>query len=148
MRERRPPIDDPRLTRLGWDDFFRDQIANAPSATVARVVEEQRGAYRVAGQFEGWSEVSGRYRHDASDSADFPAVGDWVCLAVPAASGRALVLVTPFDPEQSYIVRKVVGDHEDIGGVGVQMPFLGRRLCPDDIATLCFWAAAGALDDP
>lgn len=54
----------------------------------------------------------------------------------------------PFDPEQSYVIRKVLGDQEDVGGVGVRMPFLGNPLCPDDIATLCFWAAEGALDDP
>jgi len=51
--------------RLGWD----------PS--VARVVEEQRGKYRVTG-CDGWVEVSGRFRHEAPSAADFPAVGDWV----------------------------------------------------------------------
>ena len=44
----------------------------------ARVVEEQRGLYRVAGDADGWAEVSGRFRHEAAHAADFPAVGDWV----------------------------------------------------------------------
>jgi ribosome biogenesis GTPase len=44
----------------------------------ARVIEEQRGAYRVAGEYDGWAEVSGRFRHEAEATADFPAVGDWV----------------------------------------------------------------------
>ena len=41
-------------------------------------MEEQRGLYRVAGDVDGWAEVSGRFRHDAAHAADFPAVGDWV----------------------------------------------------------------------
>lgn len=58
--------------------------------------------------------------------------------------------IEPSDPEASYIIRKVLGneDIQEVGGVGVRMPFLGTPLCPDDIATLCFWAAEGAVDDP
>ena len=51
--------------RPGWD----------PCAS--RVVEAQRGKYRVTG-CAGWVEVSGRFRHEAQSAADFPAVGDWV----------------------------------------------------------------------
>jgi cysteine-rich repeat protein len=59
--------------------------------------------------------------------------------------------IVPFAPEDSYLLHKISLDREEIealGGVGVRMPFLGRRLCPDDIATICFWAAEGAEDDP
>lgn len=55
--------------------------------------------------------------------------------------------IEPADPEHSYIVRKIIGDQAKVGGVGVRMPFLGTPLCPDDIATICFWAAEGATDD-
>jgi ribosome biogenesis GTPase / thiamine phosphate phosphatase len=66
--------------RYGWYRFFEEQIAHAPRLALrwARVVEEQRGRYRVAGDSEGWVEVSGRFRHDAARAADFPVVGDWV----------------------------------------------------------------------
>jgi ribosome biogenesis GTPase / thiamine phosphate phosphatase len=68
------------LDRLGWNPFFDGQRANVDRRDLrfARVVEEQRGAYRVAGEFDGWTEVSGRFRHEAASAADFPAVGDWV----------------------------------------------------------------------
>ena len=36
------------------------------------------GLYRIAGDADGWAEVSGRFRHEAASPADFPAVGDWV----------------------------------------------------------------------
>ena len=80
------------LERLGWSDFFQEQLGDeSPPPLIARVVEEQRGAYRVAGDFDGWAEVSGRVRHDARSAADFPAVGDWVCVAAPAGTERALI---------------------------------------------------------
>jgi ribosome biogenesis GTPase len=66
--------------RFGWNRFFEQQIGGEERAGLqwARVVEEQRGRYRVAGEADGWAEVSGRFRHAAAHPADFPAVGDWV----------------------------------------------------------------------
>jgi ribosome biogenesis GTPase len=66
--------------RFGWHPFFESQIASIARRDLqfARIVEEQRGLYRIAGGADGWVEVSGRFRHDAAGPADFPAVGDWV----------------------------------------------------------------------
>jgi ribosome biogenesis GTPase / thiamine phosphate phosphatase len=66
--------------RFGWTVFFEQQIGQEERVGLewARVVEEQRGLYRVAGDVDGWAEVGGRFRHDAAHPADFPAVGDWV----------------------------------------------------------------------
>ena len=66
--------------RFGWTPFFEHQAASLGRLDLrfARIVEEQRGLYRIAGDAEGWAEVSGRFRHEAVNAADFPAVGDWV----------------------------------------------------------------------
>jgi ribosome biogenesis GTPase len=64
--------------RLGWNSYFDEQIGEARALHYARIVEEQRGLYRVDGDAQGWVEVSGKFRHEAATSADFPAVGDWV----------------------------------------------------------------------
>ena len=64
--------------RLGWSSFFEAQRNDARELQYARVVEEQRGLYRIAGDADGWAEVSGRFRHEATSAAHFPAVGDWV----------------------------------------------------------------------
>jgi ribosome biogenesis GTPase len=71
------------LERLGWNSFFEQQIhanddGEASPLHWSRVVEAQRGGYRVAGEYEGWAEIGGRLRHQAQSPADFPAVGDWV----------------------------------------------------------------------
>jgi len=65
--------------RFGWNSFFEQQVATLGHSDLqyARIVEEQRGLYRISGD-EQWVEVSGRFRHDAASAADFPAVGDWV----------------------------------------------------------------------
>ena len=56
--------------RLGWNNFFEHQIGGQEFAHLqwARVVEEQRGLYRIAGDADGWAEVSGRFRHEAADA--------------------------------------------------------------------------------
>ena len=66
--------------RFGWHPFFEQQgrSSNARDLRLARIVEEQRGLYRIAGDADGWVEVSGRFRHKAASAAEFPAVGDWV----------------------------------------------------------------------
>jgi ribosome biogenesis GTPase len=68
------------LERLGWSPFFEEQRAQNGRYDLqfARVIEVQRDAWRVSGEFSGWAEPGGRYRHEASSPADFPAIGDWV----------------------------------------------------------------------
>jgi ribosome biogenesis GTPase len=80
------------LERWGWNRFFEQQIQQYERDDVrarlawARVVEEQRGLYRIDGGARGWAEVSGRFRHESSSAADFPAVGDWVGVAASAST--------------------------------------------------------------
>jgi ribosome biogenesis GTPase len=80
------------LERYGWNDFFRAQVTSEPDPVrVARVIEEQRGLCRVVGDFEGWTEVSGRFRHAAASAADFPIVGDWVVIAAEPGADRGVI---------------------------------------------------------
>jgi ribosome biogenesis GTPase len=94
--------------RLGWNAFFQAQVEqDAPAAVVARIVEEQRGAYRVDGDFAGWAEISGKFRHDARATADFPAVGDWVCITPPAGLPRRSDEVPVAKAERAVITRRL-----------------------------------------
>jgi ribosome biogenesis GTPase len=80
------------LERLGWNSFFQEQvISEFAQFRMARVIEEQRGLSRVAGDFDGWAEVSGRFRHEANSAADFPAVGDWVGVAAEPGAERGVI---------------------------------------------------------
>jgi ribosome biogenesis GTPase len=118
--------------RLGWNDFFQEQIAgDAPAPHVARIIEEQRGAYRVAGDFDGWAEISGKFRHDAHAAADFPAVGDWVCLTPTGAAERAVI--TRRLERLSTISRKAAGRAvaEQVLAANVDTIFLVTALADD-----------------
>jgi ribosome biogenesis GTPase len=101
-------------------------------ALAARVVEEQRGAYRVAGDFDGWAEVSGKLRHDAQATADFPAVGDWVVVSAPSGTQRGLI--TRRLARYSTISRKAAGRvvEEQVVAANVDTIFLVTAL-PDDL---------------
>jgi ribosome biogenesis GTPase len=129
---------------LGWNDFFQHQIAaEAPRPQVARITEEQRGAYRVTGDFDGWAEISGKFRHDARSTGDFPAVGDWVCVTPPAdvaaergmdgaaKAGRAII--TRRLDRRSTISRKSAGRavEEQVLAANVDTIFLVTALAED-----------------
>ncbi|HKY22448.1 MAG TPA: ribosome small subunit-dependent GTPase A [Vicinamibacterales bacterium] len=117
--------------RLGWSAFFEDQLGEAsPAPQVSRVVEEQRGAYRVAGDFDGCVEVSGKFRHDARSTADFPAVGDWVCVS---ASGTERGLIVGRLERRSKISRKAAGRvvEEQVVAANVDTIFLVTALTED-----------------
>jgi ribosome biogenesis GTPase len=80
------------LERLGWNAFFQEQLLpEFAHFRIARVIEEQRGLCLVRGDFDGWAEVSGRFRHDARCAADFPAVGDWVAVAAEPRAERGII---------------------------------------------------------
>lgn len=47
----------------------------------------------------------------------------------------------------SYLVNKIQGTHEAVGGSGAQMPLGGGALAPADIEIIRAWAQAGALNN-
>jgi len=98
------------LKRLGWNSYFdalwqdREQLEWLP----ARVISQQRGLWRVAGDFaECWAEASGTLRAGAEAGADWPAVGDWVATERLRPGGRPLIQKVL--PRRSKFVRKVAG---------------------------------------
>lgn len=95
---------------LGWDAYFeaawneRENDGCVP----ARVVSQQRGLWRVAGDFEErWAEPAGKLRKESDDGADWPAVGDWIAAEMVAAHDTALIHSVL--PRRSKFVRKVAG---------------------------------------
>jgi ribosome biogenesis GTPase / thiamine phosphate phosphatase len=95
---------------MGWNAYLAalwDEIAR-PEWVAARVVSQQRGLWRIAGDFaECWAEISGTLRAAAEAGADWPAVGDWVAAEMPSAGGRPSIQRVL--PRCSKFVRKVAG---------------------------------------
>jgi ribosome biogenesis GTPase len=103
-----------QLRELGWNSYFEEQwlSKDRTGMTPARIVEEQRQAYRVisdAGEHN--AEITGHLRHAAVDRSDLPAVGDWVSVHFP--SGESKALIHEVLPRRSRLSRKVAGDRLD-----------------------------------
>jgi ribosome biogenesis GTPase len=96
------------LEDLGWGPFFQQHSETTEDLIVARVAEEQRGAYVLLaqrGQLD--ATVAGRMMHEADAREDFPAVGDWV-LARPVA-GEDRAVIHKVCPRRTKLSRKIAG---------------------------------------
>jgi ribosome biogenesis GTPase len=110
----------------GWDGSTAAafEAAAGPGMVPARVVRQDRGRSTLVtplGILTG--EVSGRFRHEASGPADYPAVGDWAVVE-PSASGPALIHAVL--PRRSAFVRKAAGGavEEQVAAANVDIVFL------------------------
>src|ERR1700722_8013857 len=78
------------LEQLGWNSYFAalwDEVAR-PEWQPARVISQQRGLWRIAGDFaECWAETSGTLRAAAEAGGEWPAVGDWVAAEILSGGG-------------------------------------------------------------
>jgi len=98
------------IVDLGWDTYF-ETLWNAKreeNCVPARVVSQQRGLWRVAGDFpERWAEPSGKLRKEAEEGGDWPAVGDWISVELhPGQTNAAIQCVLP---RRSRFARKAAG---------------------------------------
>jgi len=65
-------------------------------------------------------------------------------VEVPAQEAPGYFRVRPFFPDSSYLVHKIEGTPEALGGFGARMPLGAPPLTEEDIATIRSWIAAGA----
>lgn len=114
------------LHDLGWDETFaRHLVDKDQSRQPGRIVVQHRDHYGLltaSGECDGV--VTGRFRHAAASSADFPAVGDWV-TCTPQASGGP-VLIDAVLPRRSKFSRLAAGTvpHEQVIAANVDTVFL------------------------
>ena len=90
------------LKDLGWNGYFeaqwKERFGEEADVEPARVVSQQRGLWRVAGEFgECWAEPSGKLRSIADLEGDsaWPAVGDWVAAEIVGDDRAVLHWVLP-----------------------------------------------------
>ena len=127
-----------RLEELGWNGYFealwKERFGEEESGLRAtRVVSQQRGLWRVAGEFgECWSEPSGKMRAlgEVDSEAAWPAVGDWVAAEVVGDERAILHWVLP---RRGVFSRKAPGKRveEQVIAANVDMAFLVAALDMD-----------------
>ena len=98
------------LERLGWNGYFEAcwREYEGSGCLPARVVSQQRGLWRVAGEFaECWAAPSGKLRQEADAGGLWPAVGDWVAAESCSSDERAIL--NGVLPRRSQFLRKAAG---------------------------------------
>ncbi len=65
-------------------------------------------------------------------------------VGVPSGDVPAMNYISPGDPNNSYLLHKVLGTHADVGGDGKQMPLNGAPLSQDKLDTITAWITLGA----
>lgn len=120
-----------KLQTLGWDDFFAQRYLpfQAEGWFPARVMQAQRGLYHLQGESAiGVAEVSGRFSHQATQSQDFPTVGDWVLVG-----GESAPVIHHVLPRRSLFSRMAPGSRteEQLIAANVDTVFLVSGLDHD-----------------
>lgn len=75
---------------------------------VGRILSQEKGLYRMISENgEQLAEVSGKFRYNAKNVSDFPAVGDFVLTDCSDTQGRAII--HGILPRKSVFIRKAAG---------------------------------------
>ncbi len=141
------------LERLGYDMFLEEAFRPyaARGFIPARVSIQHRKRFTLlssSGELEG--HVTGRFRHEASGEAEFPAVGDWVAAEI--APGENSARIHAILPRRGVLSRRMAGDaaREQILATNVNTLFIVTGLDGDfnvpRIERYIVIAALGGID--
>jgi len=122
------------LQSLGWNASREQQFTDHRGAgcVPARIAREDRGRYIVLHDGgDSAAEVSGRFRHEATGRAAFPAVGDWVAVRLAGSDASATIVAVL--PRTGVFARKVAGEttEEQIVAANVDAVFVVAGLDGD-----------------
>jgi ribosome biogenesis GTPase / thiamine phosphate phosphatase len=98
------------LSVWGWNSYLEAlwNECGREGWVPARVIAQQRRYWRVAGDFEEcWAEAAGKLRLTAEEGGDWPAVGDWVGVALRDRGSAAQIQEVL--PRRSQFLRKMAG---------------------------------------
>jgi ribosome biogenesis GTPase len=122
------------LQSLGWSSFFARSYGSyrEQGFTIGRVAIAYRNSYVLyTEQGELTAEVTGKLRHQAVGTQDFPAVGDWVVIRIIGSEEQATIHAVL--PRKSKFSRKMAGGktEEQIVAANVDTIFLVSGLDHD-----------------
>ncbi len=125
------------LEALGWTPFFGQQIDRDGDhhLTPVRVVEEQRGRYRVLGTGGSWpAELAGRLRREGTATGGtLPCVGDWVMARIPPTPAEGIAVIHRVLVRRTKFSRRAAGNRtvEQVVAANVDMVFLVQSMNRD-----------------
>ena len=120
------------MEAYGLNSRFAGQAQAFPGYTLARVVSQEKGLYRIVSEYgEKNAEVSGKFMYEARTVSDYPAVGDFVMTDWNELGGNAVIhrMLT----RRSLFTRKAAGSsrQEQLVAANVDTLFLCMSLNND-----------------
>ncbi len=111
-----------RLKKYGINDRFIQEANLYKKLTIARVVAQYKGMYKVVTvSADLQAEISGKLRHCTNHLSDYPAVGDYVMIS--CESGKHAVIHHILSRKSAF-TRKAVGISEQIQVVAANIDFV------------------------
>ena len=98
------------LTDLGWNAFFQNNFEQYKDKTYSalRISRENLGKYTAMSECgELVCEVSGKFRFENENPANFPAVGDWAVGTIMLDEMKAVIHAVL--PRETVFSRKTAG---------------------------------------
>lgn len=80
------------LEKYGLTDRFKNEAILYPQFSLARVIAQYRGLYRIITEKgEKLAEISGKLRYATEDLAKYPTVGDFVMVSTKETQGNSII---------------------------------------------------------
>jgi ribosome biogenesis GTPase / thiamine phosphate phosphatase len=122
-----------RLKDLGFTEKRLKEAAVSEDLVPGRVIARDKNSYRVAtAEHDLQAEVSGRFRYQAIDSSDYPAVGDFV-LMDNVVDNQGIAIIQQVLSRRGIFERKTAGtDHDtQVLATNVDLAFICMALNSD-----------------
>ena len=113
------------MKQYGLSEAFVKSVYNFSDLTVARILSQEKGIYRlVSSHGEKWGEISGRFHYDVQAKSEYPAVGDFVMTDWNESGGNAIIHHVL--PRKSSFIRKAAGEknEEQVVAANIDTVFL------------------------
>ena len=120
------------MKQYGLSEAFVKSVCNFSDLTVARILSQEKGIYRlVSSHGEKWGEISGRFHYDVQAKSEYPAVGDFVMADWNKSGGNAVIRHVL--PRKSCFIRKAAGvkNEEQVVAANIDTVFLCMSLNND-----------------
>ena len=120
------------MKQYGLSEAFVKSVYNFSDLTVARILSQEKGIYRlVSSHGEKWGEISGRFHYDVQAKSEYPAVGDFVMVDWNKSGGNAVIRHVL--PRKSCFIRKAAGvkNEEQVVAANIDTVFLCMSLNKD-----------------
>ena len=120
------------MKQYGLSEAFVKSVYNFSDLTVARILSQEKGIYRLVSLHgEKWGEISGRFHYDVQAKSEYPAVGDFVMVDWNKSGGNAVIRHVL--PRKSCFIRKAAGvkNEEQVVAANIDTVFLCMSLNND-----------------